>query len=233
MTELNRQLSYVQYVSDKHCLCDNLSDITLVVGRLKLNDTPYNRVAKLTCVINAEPGVTIEFLPELEASFDCIVCKRTLRTIVLHPDERWPKCTGRQNCNGFCGQLTEFTQTCDGQKFTGIYVVRYACLSFVDPKYDRPSTGNVPWGRPHFLAACPSCGNSRYSSTQTNTVRPFTEHCKCGVPLYTEVENANHRMYRIQRVEVAQQLKIRRLRKAAARSPALFGNADWHEYNLL
>ena len=153
-----------------------------------MNDTPYNRVAKFTCVINAESGVGIEFLPKLEASFDCIVCKRIRRTICLHANERWPRCTGRQNCSGFCGELVDFTQSSNAGQFTAIYIVHYAYLPFTDLKRDTPSNGNVTWGRPHFHISCPSCGESRDSSTQTNRVRPFTKHCKCGAPLYTEVD---------------------------------------------
>ena len=158
------------------------------VGRLRVNDTPYNRVAKFTCVINAASGAGVEFLPELEATFDCIVCKRTHRTVVFHPDERWPKCTGRQNCNGFCGELTSFTQSSDGSRFVAEYVVHFAYLPFADLKRKRDSTGNAPWGRPHVRVTCSSCGESRDTSIQTNIVRPHTKHCDCGVPLFTEVD---------------------------------------------
>ena len=161
--------------------------------------TPYNRVVKFTCVINAESDVGVQFLPELEATFDCIVCKRIDRTVVFHPDEQWPKCTAsgkfpspsdsfHPSCNGFCGELTSFTQSAEGTRFVAEYVVHFAYLPFRDYKRSSNSTGVVDWGRPHIRVTCSSCGESRDTSIQSYLGRPYTKHCDCGAPLFTEVD---------------------------------------------
>lgn len=156
------------------------------VERTQMASTPYNHVATFTCTLTVESGVTVEYLDELEASMDCLVCKRRHRTVIFHRGERWPKCTGRQNCNGFCGELETITQSSTGREFTGTYVIRFAYLRFTDLKHNNKSKGDVRWGRVHLRVNCPSCGVSKDSSIQTNSVRPFTYHCECGYALFTE-----------------------------------------------
>ncbi len=155
-------------------------------GVTHLNDLPFNRSVSVSCMVNADPNVVVEFSNDLELSLDCIACKRRHRTVVFQLGRPWAICTPKEKCTGFCGRLVSVNYDDSANFIT--YVVAYVYLPFLDVKRGDESTGVPIWGRVFFVATCPKCRRKIDCSTQTNIVRPFSKRCECDFVLYTETE---------------------------------------------
>lgn len=151
-----------------------------------MNDLPFNRRVSVTCTINVDSNVEVEFSNELELSLDCIACKRRHRTVIFQQGQPWAICTPKEKCTGFCGRLVAIDRNAIAKSVN--YVVAYAYLPFLDMKHGDESTGLQTWGRVSFTTICPKCRVAVACSTQTNIVRPFSKSCECGFVLYTETE---------------------------------------------
>ncbi len=66
-----------------------------------------------------------------------------------------------------------------------IFRFEYEFRPFIDHK-GRQSSETPTWARASFTATCPLCSKETCTSTQTNLVRPYTEHCSCGYILYVD-----------------------------------------------
>ena len=151
-----------------------------------MESRPFNRVAEIDCRLEANDGVVVEFLDELEVSLDCISCKCKHRTIIFQLGSEWGRCTPTKKCAGFFGRLVSKTPSSIDNNFSVRYEVEYAYEPFVDVKYGDESNGEPTWARVHFVVTCPKCQERITWETQNNLVRPWSHVCTCGKLLYTE-----------------------------------------------
>ena len=127
-------------------------------------------------------------LPPFEVSLDCMVCRRTDRTVNFAHVGREGECT--PTGHAFPGRLLELRTTDSGAAAT----FRYSFEPFIDTKYpDRQrifgwEPGAPTWARFNFLVTCGSCGACIEESTQTNLVRPWSCSCgSCGAKLFDDL----------------------------------------------
>ncbi len=148
------------------------------------------RIASVLVLITASEGVLIAFGDELEVSLDCPGCQRMRRTVIFRVGEESGRCT--PTGHPFLGRITGKRCGQDDRSFEVVYEVAYEYEPFIDRKYPvklpyyGPSRGEPTWGRVHFVVTCPDCSLPNKASIQTNLVRPWSKHCKCGRLLYTE-----------------------------------------------
>ena len=147
----------------------------------------------VTARVTLHKGVAIEFSRVLEASLDCHICQRSRRTIVLHADSSDSRCT--PTGHPFPGKIDGVRTSMPRFQFLStrgvaevVYSVSYDFEPFTDTKYPSRQIGpEITWGRVSFTLTC-TCGRSKEGSTQNNVVRPWTDVCACGKPLFFEVE---------------------------------------------
>ncbi len=150
------------------------------------------RIAEIIAHIKANKNVIISFGDKLEVSLDCSDCERRRRTVVFELDSEAGNCT--PTGHSFRGKLAIKNTWQADRIYSAKYEVVYEYEPFVDRKYPNEpnyygqSKGVPIWGRVHFPITCPQCERWFDWSMQNNIVRPWTNECKCGYELYTEIE---------------------------------------------
>lgn len=138
--------------------------------------------------------VGIEFKRKVLASLDCLVCKRSRRTVVLYEQQEKSFCTPSNH--GFPGYITQIQMSgrerIDSlpEKFivTATYHIEHEFKAFTDEKYPhRVVSPAITWSRAAFTLTC-SCGRETEQETQNNIARPRTAVCECGQALYYEID---------------------------------------------
>ena len=136
----------------------------------------------------------VSFDESLLVSLHCTRCQRSLRTVRVLPNHGSSICIPTKH---------EFPATCISMEVSGKlkkswfssqsvvtakYQIEYDFEPFVDKKYPDRVLHSLPsWGRCTFHIRC-KCGEVSTRETQNNIVRPWQDSCRCGLPLYYEVQ---------------------------------------------
>jgi hypothetical protein len=143
------------------------------------------RTVKVSARFAFAQGATVTFSDTLEVSLDCCVCHRCWRTVIFQLGGIDGKCT--PTSHSFPGKLVAKDVGREGLEAFVAYLIEYQFEPFEDVKYPDRIPAELPtWGRVGFEVICPRCGEVSWQSTQNNIVRPWTQKCKCGLPLFTE-----------------------------------------------
>lgn len=154
------------------------------------------RLVDVVAKIQVTQGVEISFANKLEVSLDCFICRRRHRTVVISTsDAQAIGCSKRRTCHEFPARiLSTSVESKDGEARgqtcqVATYRIEYEFEPFKDREFGCSTQYGYPtWGRVSFKVLCPNCSQTTNQSLQTNLVRPSTSLCKCGNPLYTELD---------------------------------------------
>ena len=144
------------------------------------------RVGIVEMALEFSRGVSANFNKCLEVSLDCGVCERQHRTVIFGEIGGVPVCTPTRH--DFPGELLRVRPTKTGS----IFEFQYRFEPFNDSKYPDEARyaefehGAPTWARASFSVTCSKCGSEKACSIQSNTVRPWVEHCSCGGELFKD-----------------------------------------------
>ena len=123
----------------------------------------------------------------VEVSLDCTTCRRRRRTVVFSEVGGKGRClpTGHE----FDGQLEALHAV--GNVVRAEFRYRFEPFEdakYGDGRYDSFEAGAPTWVRLRFQLRCSVCRHEAWDSTQSNIARPWFAACRCGAPLYDELD---------------------------------------------
>jgi hypothetical protein len=162
--------------------------------------------ANVSASLALAKGATVTFSDRVEASLDCCVCRRCMRTVLFEAGRADGLCT--PTGHAFPGRIAHMQA---GPRSV-LYRLEYQFQPFEDAKYPgiRMPQPYPEWARVSFAVCCPRCGASTPLSVQTNEVRPWTARCSCGEALYT-TRQVMPRLSPRARLRPSRWLRLRRL----------------------
>jgi len=149
----------------------------------------HQYTSEIECLVSASKNVLLEINPELEASFDCMNCRRSHRSVIFKTIGSRGICTPRKKCYGFPGILRSVSIKRDGYLYSVKYLIDFNYEQFIDLKYNTDSKLGATWARINLKLSCPKCERVTDNQTQDNLGRPRIFNCECGYLLYEEKYN--------------------------------------------